>query len=100
MGIHVDCRSTLTFGANPTCFKDLDDLCILSENFKYNDMRLGNVNANRFKGIDPHVQPKFNSYKPVEPRRCFGCQKIGHVIKNCYYNNKMMLNNSKNPKNL
>lgn len=95
-GINPLCRNSVVFSGNPVTFKDLDSLCITSQNVAYNDfVRNKSSNVN----VAPQNRPKPN-YRPtnfVNHKLCYICGKPGHLARRCFYNE----NNVKSvPKNL
>lgn len=95
-GISPEVRNKLVFESNPTCFKDLNDLCLQYNNVGYNDwirenMRgatnqpnreCHNVNFGRANNRTPRVRS--DNSRPV----CYRCNKTGHIARQCYSNPK------------
>lgn len=69
MGINPSNRANLVFAGNPTTFRDLENLCVQCQGVEY-------CNA-----VRPKVSTNF--LRNVETRKCFNCNKLGHIAKNC-----------------
>uniref|UniRef100_A0A1B6K2E2 CCHC-type domain-containing protein n=1 Tax=Homalodisca liturata TaxID=320908 RepID=A0A1B6K2E2_9HEMI len=80
LGINQDDRARLVFMKNPKTFEDLDRtlLCIQAQNVAYADHQRRKVNVKNF-----NVKPKFVS-NIQEVKKCFNCNRVGHIAKNCY----------------
>lgn len=100
-GIHPEIRNKLVFEKNPTTFRDLDNLCISSNNVTYNDFirdshfnDIPKSNASINRPTQSRPMSVCQSYQPRNTRPsftvtgkdkvCFNCQKPGHLAKNCF----------------
>lgn len=103
LGINPEIRNKLIFESNPTSFKDLERICINVNNVIYNDQvrydtNLGsNSSGMHFRHAERKPFPqnhgivRSNISRNREDKRCYNCNKIGHLARDCYKNR-----NSKN----
>ena len=91
-GLNPEVRNKLVFEKSPTCYADLDQLCINCNNVSYNDYvrestrPSGNVmprTTGRFVSA-PVNRHRIESNDHRDSRKCFNCGRNGHLAKNCY----------------
>lgn len=107
MNMSQEDRARLVFKTQPRTFADLNEFCIQSQNIKYVNWERNQIFGRPRPPNNPNRQfvqhPKIREINQVETRdkpKCFNCNKIGHLARNCWYNQKRDQNvsNGKNPK--
>lgn len=81
MGINKRDRANLVFSSNPRTFKDLDELCIMSQNVNYNNF----IRDDKKKEVNRKGFQVNNVSKVIT---CYNCNRPGHIARNCYRKTK------------
>lgn len=87
-GINPEDRNKLIFMSKPTSFKDLESICVASNNIGFNDHLRNDAEQPRLNVVrPPHAEyrpRRNNNLLNQGPKLCFSCNRPGHLAKNCY----------------
>jgi hypothetical protein len=92
-GLGSSQRCRLVFEKAPRTYGDLDQLCVHDNNIRFSDnVRMQEVRRNQMLTAETnYVSPKVNMVVPNvtagnhrrQDKRCFYCNKVGHVRRDC-----------------
>lgn len=101
-GLNPQVRSQISIYDYPKCLMELEELCIASQTVSYKDMQREQLtqaphgnNATPPPAYytpsptrPPHARQYSSRYQGHEaPRRCYICNKLGHIARNCLSKN-------------
>lgn len=98
-GLNPEIRNKLIFENNPSSFQDLQQLCISVNNVRYNDYLRTTMfstatahGSNQTKTTEPNLTYARRNTQNHTPnrnqnyheKRCYNCNKSGHIARYCY----------------